>query len=95
MTATCPSNSRSETVRATAQEAHTGLKPLSVAVELQSADTLHAVLSTVARLGCRLVRVDAVGCRAALAVLAPLHVAHRLVPCLGQLVEVQAVAEAA
>jgi hypothetical protein len=70
------------------------MKSVTALLQLQSPAALLAVLTTVARLGCRLSYVQAAGKQAALGVLAPAQVAHRVLPCLGQLIEVLAVEEA-
>jgi hypothetical protein len=69
-------------------------KAVRVTLTLETPDALVTVLTTVARLGCHLSRVEADGVRAVLAVLAPARVAHRVAPLLDQLVDVLAVAEA-
>jgi hypothetical protein len=66
---------------------------LDLTLTLQSPDALVTVLTTVARLGCRLTRGVAVGVRAVLGVLAPTRIAHRIAPLLEQLVEVLDVAD--
>lgn len=70
-------------------------QPVALAVEMQSSSTLLTVLTTVARLGCRATAVHAIEGTASLDVLAPRRVAHRLVPCLRELIEVLAVKELA
>jgi hypothetical protein len=60
---------------------------------MESSATLLSVLTTVARLGCRTTHVHAAERRAALGVLAPRQVAHRVLPCLGQLIGVLSVVE--
>jgi hypothetical protein len=70
------------------------LQPLAVGLVVQSPNTLLAVLATTARLGCRLTAVHASGQQIDLEVLVPRPVAHRVLPCLGQLIEVLAVWEA-
>jgi hypothetical protein len=74
-------------------ETFADLQPVALALELASSSALLSVLTTVARLGCRTTHVHATERHAALGVLAPRTVAHRLRPCLGQLVEVLAVLE--
>src|SRR5205823_3971184 len=69
------------------------LQPLTLALELQSSSALLSVLTTAARLGCQLTYVHASQRRATLSVLAPRQVAHRLRPCLDELIEVLAVTE--
>jgi hypothetical protein len=68
-------------------------RPLSLQVEMQTSATLLSVLMTVARLGCETTHVHASDRHAALGVLAPAHVAHRVRPCLMELIEVLQVAE--
>jgi hypothetical protein len=68
-------------------------QPVAVALELASSSALLTVLSTVARLGCRTTHGHATERGAALGVLAPRQVAHQLLPCLEQLVEVLRVVE--
>jgi hypothetical protein len=70
------------------------LQPVALALEMQSPAAMLTVLTTVARLGCRATRVDATERHAALGVLAPRRVAHRLLPCLGQVIGILAVMEA-
>jgi hypothetical protein len=60
---------------------------------MQTSETLLTVLTTIARLGCRTTHVYATERQAALGVLAPGRVAHRLLPCLRSLIEVLAVTE--
>jgi hypothetical protein len=67
---------------------------LRLALEMQSSATLLTVLLTVARLGCEATHVHASRCHATLEVLAPPHLAHRVRPCLQELIEVLQVAEA-
>jgi hypothetical protein len=69
------------------------LQAVALALEMQSASTLLTVLTTVARLGCRATAVHATEGTASLDVLAPRRVAHRLLPCLAELIEVLAVTE--
>lgn len=69
------------------------LLPISLALELQSLTALMTVMTTVARLGCQVRELHAAGQQAVLGVLAPRRVAHRLLPCLGELVEVLRVDE--
>src|SRR5262249_35267584 len=70
------------------------LKPIALALEMQSEAALLTVLTTIARLGCRTTHVYATERQAALGVLAPRRVAHRLLPCLRELLDVLAVREA-
>ena len=74
-------------------EACADLQPIALALEMASAAALLAVLTTVARLGCRTTHVQATERQATLGVLAPRRVAHRLLPCLGQLIDVLTVTE--
>jgi hypothetical protein len=69
------------------------LRPIAVALEVQSSAALLSVLTTIARLGCRTTHVYATERQAALGVLAPRRVAHRVLPCLRELIEVVAVVE--
>jgi hypothetical protein len=69
------------------------LKLLTFQLELHSLQALLTVLTTVARLGCRIAHVHTVASQADLGVLAPIHIAHRVRGCLGQLIEVLAVSE--
>jgi hypothetical protein len=89
------------TLRATSlrsSEARSGIAqestPMAFALELASADALLSVLTMVARLGCRTLHVFATERQAALGVLAPRRVAHRLLPCLQGLIDVLAIVEA-
>jgi hypothetical protein len=74
-------------------EACADLQPIALALEMASAAALLTVLTTLARLGCRTTFVQATERQATLRVLAPRRVAHRLLPCLGQLVEVLTVTQ--
>jgi hypothetical protein len=76
-----------------AAEAGADFQPVALALEMESAAALLTVLTTVARLGCRTTHVHATERHAALGVLAPRRVAHRLLPCLEQLIDVLAVTE--
>jgi hypothetical protein len=75
-------------------EAANDFQPVSLTLEMASSAALLPVLTTVARLGCRITCVHATERQAALGVLAPRRLAHRLQPCLGQLIDVLAVTEA-
>jgi hypothetical protein len=68
-------------------------KTVTVALELQSSSSLLTVLATVARLGGQLSRIHAVESRAVLSVRIAPHLAHRIVPCLGQVIGVLSVRE--
>jgi hypothetical protein len=70
------------------------LQAIALTLEMQSSAALFTVLATVARLNCRITHLDATERHAALGVLAPRRVAHRVLPCLGQVIEVLAVREA-
>ena len=70
------------------------LEPAALMLEMASPAALLAVLSAVARLGGRITQVYATERQADLRVLVPRRLAHRLLPCLGQLIEVLAVREA-
>jgi hypothetical protein len=74
-------------------EAGADFQPVALALEMESSAALLTVLTTVARLGCRTTHVHASERHAALGVLAPRRVAHRLLPCLGQLIDVLTVTE--
>jgi hypothetical protein len=76
-------------------EAPGELQPVALMLEIVSPAALLTVLTTVSRLGCQTTYVHACEQRAALEVLAPRRVAHRLVPCLEQLIDVLAVAQRA
>jgi hypothetical protein len=69
------------------------LRPVALALDTASPGALLTVLTTVSRLGCRITSVHACEQRTALGVLAPRRVAHRLVPCLEQLIDVLSVAQ--
>ena len=69
------------------------LQPIALVLEMQSSAALLTVLTTVARLGCLTTHIYATERQAALGVRAPRRVAHRLLPCLGELIEVLSVRE--
>lgn len=78
----------------TSQTAETNdLQSMALVLEMQSSAALLTVLTTVARLGCRTTHVYATERQAALGVRAPRRVAHRLLPCLQELIEVLCVLE--
>jgi hypothetical protein len=76
-----------------AAEVFPDFQPVALALEMESSAALLTVLTAVARLGCRTTHVHATERHAALGVLAPRRVAHRLRACLGELVEVLMVME--
>jgi hypothetical protein len=67
------------------------LRAVALTLEMESSTALLAVLTTVARLGCRTTHVHATERQATLRVLAPGRITHRLVPCLQELIDVLAV----
>jgi hypothetical protein len=69
------------------------LQPVALVLEMQSSAALLTVLMTVARLGCCTTHIYATERQAALGVRAPRRVAHRLLPCLQELIEVFSVLE--
>ena len=75
-------------------ETSSDFQPVALMLEMESSAALLDVLTTIARLGCRITHVYATERQAALGVLAPRRLAHRLQPCLGQLIDVLAVTEA-
>jgi hypothetical protein len=75
-------------------ETSSDFQPVALMLEMESSAALLDVLTTIARLGCRITHVYATERQAALGVLAPRRLAHRLLPCLGQLIDVLAVREA-
>jgi hypothetical protein len=66
---------------------------LHLALAMESPTSLLTVLTTVARLGGRLTSIHATEQRATLSMLAPRRVAHRLRPCLGEVIGVVSVEE--
>jgi hypothetical protein len=63
-------------------------QPVALAVEMVGLGALLTVLTTISRLGCQTTYVHASERWAALGVLAPRRIAHRLVPCVDELLEV-------
>jgi hypothetical protein len=87
-------NPMSRVSSTTPAEGINDVQPVALVLEMQSSAALLSVLTTVARLGCHTTHVHATERQATLGVLAPCRVAHRLLPCLGELIEVLAVREA-
>jgi hypothetical protein len=66
---------------------------VALTLEIASSAALLTILTTVSRLGCQTTYVHACEQWAALEVRAPRRVAHRLVPCLEQLIDVLSVVQ--
>jgi len=66
---------------------------ITLLLDLQTADALISVLSTIARLGCSTSKINATAREATVQITAPQRAVRRLAPCLRELIEVLAVVE--